>query len=418
GQKHAPASTIGFYLSTDKHFDENDYFVGSKDVNALNPGKTATLTFEEDIPDTYPPAGRYYLGFVLDYDKKISEENEANNNDCYFDTKVVVPERGGSHGGNNSQCVCSNYSSSSFCDDFDSYNTGYLGTQSACWTTWSGVVGASGDGVVESSNGNQYLSIKAGGTPQDVVMMFGNRERGKYQVEFKMWLFGGHRGYFNVLHDFRENASYGEHAYEVFFTGNGTGYLRAEGRNHTFVYPTLQWFDIKQEFDLDNDKVSVYLNNILIASWKFSSTPNSNRDFMKRLAGMNYYPADAQNQFYIDDIKFNKVSSFTGNGVEGRSEEELPAIPMQEEKVLPSMDMAYYPNPASNHLIVEFNVEQTVDMIVELVNAMGQTVLRYEEDGVQSLRHEFDLSDQAAGMYYIRAWAGDQQMVRPVVVTK
>ncbi|MEM9887730.1 MAG: CARDB domain-containing protein, partial [Bacteroidota bacterium] len=47
GQKHAPASTIGFYLSTDKHFDENDYFVGSKDVNALNPGKTATLTFEE-----------------------------------------------------------------------------------------------------------------------------------------------------------------------------------------------------------------------------------------------------------------------------------------------------------------------------------------------------------------------------------
>ena len=112
------------------------------------------------------------------------------------------------------------------------------------------------------------------------------------------------------------------------------------------------------------------------------------------------------------------MNSFTDGGVEGRSEKQLPSVPMAEEKVLPSMDMTYYPNPASTQLTVEFNAAQSVDMTLELINAMGQTVLRYEQDGVEAIRHEFDLSNQAAGLYYIKAWAGDQQIVRPVVITK
>ncbi|MEL6945599.1 MAG: T9SS type A sorting domain-containing protein, partial [Bacteroidota bacterium] len=207
---------------------------------------------------------------------------------------------------------------------------------------------------------------------------------------------------------------------EVYFMGDGTGYVMAAGRQHNFSYPTFEWFDIQQEFDLDNDVSSVIINGVRIASWMFSTKPNHDRSFSRRLAAMNYYPADNKNQFYIDNVRFNKVDSFDDEGeVEDRNDEILPPPLMEEElSTLPSFNMSYYPNPASSDLTVEFNIEEASDIRIELINSIGQTVLRYEEDGVQVVRHQFDISNQATGLYYIKAWAGNQQITRPVVITK
>jgi subtilase family serine protease len=421
GRSTANATNIGYYLSTDKTFTTDDYLIGTRTTSAILAGKTAVILFAEDIPN-HIPSGQYYVGMIVDYDKRIHEDNENNNNSCYFDQRVQVQNSGNSTGGGTNSgdyCACDNYNVRTFCESFDNYQTGYLSSQSDCWTTWSGSTGGAEDGMVESSNGNQYLSIKANGSDkQDVLLQLGNRQSGSYSAEFKMWLFNGHQGYYNVLQShFGGNAS---HAYEVFFNGDGTGYIRAEGRNIAFTYPTFEWFTVRQEFNLTTDKVSVIINGGLVAQWNFSSTPNSNRGGTKQLAAINFYPATAQNQFYIDDIRFSTGNNADDDAVESRSEEELPAPVMEnatESTILPNLTMSYYPNPANEQLTVEFDAQQTVDMRVELVNAMGQIVMTYEEDGVSFTRHQFDLSQQAPGMYYIRAWAGDQQIVRPVVVT-
>lgn len=420
GHATANPSKIGYYLSRDKNFTTDDYLIGTRTTSAILAGKTAVILFAEDIPEDIP-SGNYYVGMIVDYDNRITEKDETNNRSCYFNDRITVSNSSNGGGGSNGSdyCACSNYNNRTFCESFDSYRPGYLSNQSNCWTTWSGSTGGAEDGMIENSNGNQYLSIKANsGDKQDVLLMLGDRDRGNYSVEFKMWMFNGHQGYFNILHNhFQGN---GEHAYEVYFNGNGTGYIRAEGRNHTFSYPTFEWFTVRQEFNLTTDKVSVIINGGLVAEWKFSSTPNSNRGTSKQLAALNFYPATAQNQFYVDDIRFTTINNADDdNGVESRNEEQLPAPILEEstETALPNLMMSYYPNPAKEQLTVEFDAQQTVDIRVELVNAMGQIVTTYEEDGVSFIRHQFDLSQQAAGMYYIRAWAGDQQIVRPVIVT-
>lgn len=420
GGKTAPASKVGFFLSTDRNFTTSDYFVGERTIAALQAGKTVTITFEEDIPTVHPPAGKYYLGLIVDYDQKIHEEDEHNNNDCSYDERVNVPDSGNSDGGHNSDdyCACSDYNKRTFCDNFDSYNTGYLSSQSNCWQTWSGQSGNAHDGVIESSNGNQYLSIVANGTrdEQDVLLMLGERNSGSYSVEFKMWMFNGHHGYYNILHDFARGS--GQHAYEVYFNGDGTGYVRAEGRNHFFTYPTFDWFTVRQEFDLTGDLVEVIINGTPVVQWKFSSTPVSNQTYSTGLAALNFYPANRQNQFYVDDIRFSTMSdNANDDDVESRGETELPAPVVEAtDKELNNLLMSYYPNPASDNLTVEFESQQVVDMRIELVNSIGQTVMTYEEDQIQTIRHQFDLADQAPGMYYIRAWAGEEQIVRPVII--
>lgn len=68
---------VGFYLSTNDYITSYDRLLGTTAVNAPA-GSASTLTRTVNIPTNVTP-GNYWIGFVVDYDSRISERSESNN---------------------------------------------------------------------------------------------------------------------------------------------------------------------------------------------------------------------------------------------------------------------------------------------------------------------------------------------------
>ena len=71
--------SVGFYLSTNDYISTSDLSLGTSRI-MVAAGHTSTTTFTRSltIPLTVA-AGTYYLGFLIDPDKSMSEANETNN---------------------------------------------------------------------------------------------------------------------------------------------------------------------------------------------------------------------------------------------------------------------------------------------------------------------------------------------------
>jgi uncharacterized membrane protein len=78
GGDSSPASTLGYYLSTDSLWDINDHFLASASFNPLGPGGTTAKTTSVSIPSSVL-SGNYYLLFFADNSNLIAETSEANN---------------------------------------------------------------------------------------------------------------------------------------------------------------------------------------------------------------------------------------------------------------------------------------------------------------------------------------------------
>ncbi|MEE2903159.1 MAG: putative Ig domain-containing protein [Myxococcota bacterium] len=77
------------YLSTNQAITTNDINVGSIAVGQLAQGQTASATVSAQLPSTIP-AGRYYLGLIVDPTAQVDELNESNNSILLTETIEVV----------------------------------------------------------------------------------------------------------------------------------------------------------------------------------------------------------------------------------------------------------------------------------------------------------------------------------------
>jgi hypothetical protein len=74
----APASTTGYYLSTDNRLDAADVPIGRRTVPALTAGGSSLASGQGLIPVGTVP-GAYFILAVADDPKAIVESNEGNN---------------------------------------------------------------------------------------------------------------------------------------------------------------------------------------------------------------------------------------------------------------------------------------------------------------------------------------------------
>ena len=404
GSSTAASSYVGFYLSADLNFTTSDYLIGTKQINNLGVNQTATLTYSGTLPANVPD-GTYYVGYIIDYNNRVAEKNESNNNDCYFTSPKI--QIGSTGGGNANNCACSNYRLNSFCEGFDTYDLGTFDNTS-CFMGYFGATTGSGVGNIIEESGNKCFNVNQG---VQSVLMLGNRTSGYYRIKFKMRVTGGKKAYYNILHAFNANSpGTNEYGYEVYFEGNNSGYVQHAGRKKNFSYPN-SWFDVEQLINVSNDQVVLSINGTQIGSWRFSDTPNRSSG-INRLAGLYFLGLNNSYGYDVDDVEFTTMSSDGGDNLESRSE-EVAATPLQ------NISMEYYPNPVSSDLFVDITTPTVVDKaIVEILNPMGQVVARHEESNVTTINKVFNLSDQPGGMYYIKTQIGDQQIVKPVVVIK
>jgi uncharacterized repeat protein (TIGR01451 family) len=81
-------------------------------------------------------------------------------------------------------------------------------------------------------------------------------------------------------------------------------------------------------------------------------------------------------------------------------------------------DIKIFPNPSGGMIGVEFNLNQSGNVILEVYNLFGQKI-RFLHDGIMdSGNHKlnFDLADIQSGVYAIRMQMGSDQLVRMVVI--
>ncbi|MCB9230031.1 MAG: T9SS type A sorting domain-containing protein [Bacteroidia bacterium] len=80
-------------------------------------------------------------------------------------------------------------------------------------------------------------------------------------------------------------------------------------------------------------------------------------------------------------------------------------------------EIKVYPNPASNTIFFELNREDQAPLQVDLVDVQGQILGRQSTTQKEDLL-QFDLSQMAAGHYFLRALQPDGQSVKSFKILK
>ncbi|MDW3194623.1 MAG: BACON domain-containing carbohydrate-binding protein [Cytophagales bacterium] len=86
-----PDISLGFYLSTDDDYDENDLLLGELDSGLGLDDKKDNEELNLTIPSDTPP-GKYYIIFYSDYKKQVEETSETNNIDDVEINILPIPE--------------------------------------------------------------------------------------------------------------------------------------------------------------------------------------------------------------------------------------------------------------------------------------------------------------------------------------
>jgi len=318
--------------------------------------------------------------------------------------------------GTNVGCACTNSHADYICDDFQSYDPWQrLGPQSACWTTWTGTQGGAEDGIIQRNNNthNQYLKIKgnnASGKLQDAVLKLGDKTWGNYTLKFKIWLFSGDKGYYNIQHQFRENAtSENEWASQVYFDGHGSGRLIVKNTSHYFTYNMGEWVDVEQRIDLNNDLTDLYIGGQHVRRWKFSDQSRKQAAGTKKLSAIDFYAVGQDYEYYIDDVELSKRSNFA-NEAEGRS-----GGGEDQKEVLFADKLIVAPNPFRSTLTVTIpeSIENARLSVIDQYGRVVQTRDRLDSDASPIVN--LDLQDLPAGIYYVRVVAGSQILTEKVM---
>ena len=199
------------------------------------------------------------------------------------------------------------------CDDFEYYSpTATVSAQSAFWAPWDAPNGDPFDVFVTeevaASESCQSMPI-TDADPDDVVLLLGDRNTGRYNLEWNMYIDAGATAYFNLQH---EEALFCW-AYHVIFE-EGTASLIPGSFNNapaaTFDYTDETWFNVRQTIDADNDWAELYIDDTFIAGWRFSVADNC--DEQVTLGAVNFF-GNTGNSYYIDDVLFQQLASIPGN---------------------------------------------------------------------------------------------------------
>src|SRR5688572_11224683 len=89
--------------------------------------------------------------------------------------------------------------------------------------------------------------------------------------------------------------------------------------------------------------------------------------------------------------------------------------PFFSVETLPDFAGSVYPNPATDFVNVNFDINQYTNARVEMVNSNGQMIY---SNLLTTANHKIDLQQISAGVYFVKIIADEGQMVRKVVVNK
>ncbi len=270
---------------------------------------------------------------------------------------------------------------------------------------------------MQSQFGNKYLGIHGG---ENTILRLGNRTSGKYELEFDVFLRTGKRGNYNILHTFTPNSTEAddEVGAEIYFNGDGTGFVRAANIPWSFTYEMDKWVTIKHVFDFTRNEVKMYIDGYLRRTWHLDYT-STGTNGQKKLAGLQFKPLHNSYEIYVDDISFSSYYGADSEGdVSGRSEKEMDEYPIKTDELqtIDKVAVTLAPNPARENVLVHIDLPKASDVALELFNTQGERLQVFELQNVEQVDQNIELTDIPAGTYFLRCITGDELITKPLVV--
>ena len=81
-------------------------------------------------------------------------------------------------------------------------------------------------------------------------------------------------------------------------------------------------------------------------------------------------------------------------------------------------DVAIMPNPSTGYAEIQLNFTETVDVQIDVLNTVGQTVYSAQYNNTLGDRYVLDLNNQASGVYNVRVTVDGQTHVERLVIQK
>ena len=111
--------------------------------------------------------------------------------------------------------------------------------------------------------------------------------------------------------------------------------------------------------------------------------------------------SDYGNNVYVDNVNFSQFG-----------------VGIKENEMANSVNV--YPNPATNIAFVDFSLQESNNVSVSLLNALGQTILKKDlgkmDAGEQS--YSIDAASLHSGLYFLNVKIGDNTFTRKITVNK
>jgi len=194
--------------------------------------------------------------------------------------------------------------------DFESFT---VGGQVACqdpvnWSTWSNAPCTGEDGYVStdfSNSGSKSAKIE---NANDMLLLLGDKTTGNYALSWWMYIETGKAGYYNMQHFESPGV---EFAFEIYFFENGTGEFTTQALPAiVFNYPKDIWFQVKHSIDIDNDLITLIINDVEVNSWPLSAVSNSATPGTKQLGAIDFYAGASGSEtpkYYFDDVVLKEI---------------------------------------------------------------------------------------------------------------
>ena len=209
--------------------------------------------------------------------------------------------------------------------DFESFTAG---GQVACqdpvnWSTWSATPCTGEDAFISTDFAKSGANAAKVENSNDMLLLLGDRTTGNYELSWWMYVESDKAGYYNMQHFQTPGV---EFAFEIYFLQNGTGEFTTGGAPAiVFDYPKASWFQVKHLIDIDNDLISLTIDDVVIHSWPLSYISYSTTG-TKQLGGIDFYAGYTGTEvprYYFDDVTFKEIlppvyatdfESFTAGG--------------------------------------------------------------------------------------------------------
>jgi len=258
------------------------------------------------------------------------------------------------------------------------YDLGEMNDQNpTVWSSWSNDGGLSSDGMICVDNiaidGKSLQSIEGGG--RDPMLFLGNLASGEYTLRWEMYIPTGKEGYFNIqgtIPDLGTALAGIFHSGNIYFNeANGAPGVISDSNSDMsgLSFAHDEWFTVDLYLNVDTRIYNMTIGGVTSGDGAFADP-----DLL--LGGINYFPGDANSEFYVDNLLFIDgtfgVDDFAAN------------------------NFSVYPNPVEDVL----NIQSTnAVQSIEVYDVLGKLVTATTPDVISPT---MDMSALNSGIYLVK----------------